>query len=717
MLTYETLASGTWAAAERSQAAVQVVAAVPSAIAMQLMHAAMLNQDVPSAGMWVQRQGIAAWLSGLPAHLQALAYEAHAGSQCMHTHRTLHDRLSDDTDAEFVTRILPHLPALTAVKLTVNCALSTRHEPAQDAILIRLMQAVVSREHLKTLHLTLHRQRSPLDPPVVEALADGLGRRTQLECLLLTAAGCNDPAAAAALARGICAQTHLTRLELSGPGLVQSIAPTLTTCMQSLEALRRLHISDDSMSSTHTAAIVGAAAELPELQDLLLGGAACTLHIGSDGSSLRRMHEDCPFAPPACPADCATRLTADSGYTPGIPPLPSRWSGLGVALQTHAPGLAQLTRLALVRSVCCEDMLGLGAALACMPHLRALSLVMSGPMHDDHSWEPGFPLCCEDMFATRHLLPGLAAATALATLELAGLNIVQTDAEAVIGVLGAMPGLRRLVLSDVAPSRRTGHIWELAARALAAAMASGACFPALEDLHLQSAGEDVAPVAAEALAAALGSLSALTALNFALPVIAWHLPGIEGVDPQHDNMVPRAMEGALRRLPGLRELSLHAGRGPLPDLQQLGRLTKLSLQLQELMAPVLQGVVDAIAVPEHMAAVAQAGRWGVAEGMRSSGLRMLRVLELSCAHGSRGYSYIMRVLLYAVRELPQLQELRLRGAAEAAAEMLAQAFADGAQGVRVCTPHKGYQAAISSADAASDRELCRTWELCDCGSP
>lgn len=212
----------------------QVVAAVPRAIGMQLKHAAMLNQDVPSDGMRVQRQGIAAWLAGLPAHLQALTYEAHDSSGCVHAHRTLHASVSDATEAEFITRVLPHLPPLVAVKLAVCCARRQVATTLPEPILVRLMHAALSPERLKTLHLTFGQRRCPLTPPLaaLAALADGLRRRTELGCLLLSAAGCGDCATTAALAQQICAQPHLTHLQLCGPGLkvVQSLAPTLTAC-------------------------------------------------------------------------------------------------------------------------------------------------------------------------------------------------------------------------------------------------------------------------------------------------------------------------------------------------------------------------------------------------------------------------------------------------------------------------------------------------------
>ena len=713
------------------QGAAQVVSAVTTPIGMQLMHAAiMLNrdtrarQDSTAADTQVPQQCMPTLLGGLPVHLQALAFQAHDAFSCVHKHRTLHVVMSEAEEVEFITAVLPHLPHLVAVKLTVDRARSASQKSASilDPILPRLMHAAVSPERLKTLHLTFDQRQCPLTPPLAAALADGLGQRTQLESLLLKAGDCGSPAAAAALARQICAQPHLTRLELSGLGLVQSLASTLSTCMQSLTELRQLHVADDCMPSMHTEAIVGAAAELPELRDLLLGGAACTLHIGSDAMSPR---ERSAVTPPACPADCSTQLMADIDQNPGYQSTRSLWSGLGAALESHAAGFAQLTRLALVRCVRCEDMLGLGAALACMRTLQAVGIIVAHGATDDtvhgtpaaDGWvmQSARHINRAQTHATRHLLLGLAAATALNTLELAGLLITKGTADALVRVLAALPKLHRLVLSDITPSHCS---WRSAVGVLAEAVASGARCRALRDLHLLSSSVD--PEAAEALAAALGSLSSLTALNYHISVTMTHL-----------GTHRPALAGALRRLPGLQHLSLSAGNGSLPTLPQSTTLTQLTLQLQGVGYMVMEtpaSPTTAVALPEYRTVLVQMDPETQAwSGVLRGGMQMLAVLELICPHlVNIGDPFLVEELEAAVHSLPRLQEVRMRGAFEEAAEELALAVANEGPGVRVCTSRMCYQAAAvtptTSADPrtastqASPLVVCRSWALCDCAA-
>lgn len=152
----------------------------------------------------------------------------------------------------------------------------------------------------------------------------------------------------------------------------------------------------------------------------------------------------------------------------------------------------------------------------------------------------------------------------------------------------------------------------------------------------------------------------------------------------------------------------------------------------------LAASTTAVAVPEDPAMVVQ--REVETEGCRDmlrSGMQMLAVLELSCPHLVHvGDPDLVEVLEAAINSLPRLQEVRLRGALEEAAEELALLAVKGAQGVRVCTSRMCYQASFSVPKApaesrearrraraarrgggqAEPRVVCRSWELCDCGA-
>lgn len=577
----------------------------------------MRSAFAPAEGIY----GVKPLVQGLPAHLKAIAF--HACTPCIDTQRELDATVNDSSGAQFVADVLPHLPQLSSVKLYLQ------QDDIQDWQFMKLMHGAVTPHRLSSFHLTL--VRCSLTTVRVSALAALLARASKLQTLWISVACCDDPATASLLARQICHHPRLRKLALCGEHLVESAATALTRRLAGLTALHELHIEDDTLSHAHAASLSGAAGALPQLTSLHLGGltreAAPSLR-SADGPLFA-----CQVAAAVGAAGSLRSLTIFERSHRF-----SGWCGLGAGMAAHAAGCAQLTRLALVRSVRCGDMAGLGLALPFMPALQVLNLVATShelPCGgvDEHACE------C----ALRALLPGIAVLSQLTTLVLAGLDVPEHSVVEFSDTLAGLPALDELVLSDASHS---GHSWGAAAAVLADAMASH--FTRLRRLFLLSWRVEAATAAH--LAEALGDLQGLTELKFAVTD--------QGSVDMH------ALAGSLQRLPGLSALYLRipevsvAGIVALaPGLQHLSGVTELQLQFEGLNTAMMYALSRALEYKPS-------ARWNppetaVQRAVRlAPGLQQLRVLDVSrCRLVDRA---MLAQLTRAVRSLPGLQEVRVR---------------------------------------------------------
>lgn len=530
-------------------AAVQVVAAVPTGVALALMHAAL--QPAPRV------QDVLPLLGSMhmPARLRTLALQACVSSEENAFEATVHLA----REAQSISDTLPLLTGLTAVKLDLvdvipiasRCCLSGR---LTDGDIERAVQAAFSPRHLQSLDITLRDLRgdgaftssdtgASRSSAPMRAMAAGLARSSEVKRLRLRMDECSDSAAAADLAQHICTLPSLTSLQLSGAGLTQRLLGPLATCMTALTALREVDVSDVALPHAHTLAhIMSRLTAVSSLGIVCMSG----MHDGNGAATAEAAADlsgQVVAAIAAAPHLRALHLGATAPYgvsdTPSLDP--PTWADIGAAMTVNASALARLTRLALVNCVRCVDVGGLARALASMPHLQALEVSVPGHascgvLRRGRRSRCIIAMCC--------LFVGLTELSRLTTLALTGfcLHAPPRPAAQFVASIVRLPALHKLALVNHQPHTGTGSHWWPIAVPLAGAMGSTTWFTALRELHLQ--GTEVPSYELKLIAASLSGLTTLTSLHFSC------------VDDSSQPDFMLELEKSLSRLSDLRRLFL-----------------------------------------------------------------------------------------------------------------------------------------------------------------
>ena len=625
------------------------------------MHAAL----VPGAG-------VQPLLAAFPAHLRTPAVQA-----CIDG--TFNATVHLASEAAAVADTLPRLDGVTEVNLGFTGARLSEVEAA--------VRAAFTPAHLRSLDLTFRGLDSGDGAPCgvrapIHAVAAGIVRSSELVSLRLhidaaesALAGegraCGDPNAAAALARRICTLSRLSRLYLSGDGVMLHVSGALAGCMGVLTALRQLDVVGATMRDA--AALACAVATLPMLSVLRFASMHGNVSNTRGGArTLRQMVAAIAAVPQLCELELSTHNRR---------PEPANWGTLGHVLEHHATALVQLTRLTLVHRC---NARALGRALACMPHMRALELVSR--RHSTRNF------CCAN--GTRALLPALTAASRLTSLSLVGPYVNSQTIGDLVEAICALPALQRLMLARVGdPSRAAAGdpriLYLPAGAAVNHAIACGTMLTALRELTIT--GGRLRTLHSNRLGAALYH-TGLTALTLAVTVRPdngyHHTAHIfeAGLSPMQGNGLRRltlqcrwveasADADAIDNVAGIQRLAR--------ALRQLTSLTQLELGVDRVTTQLLWTLAQRLVVTRD------GGEGLRCEGYSSAaaavddtghGLVQLSSLTLWCSEvvWGKGQGCLSgplkpELLQLAVCTMPQLQEVQLGGALAVGADVFALA--------------------------------------------
>eukprot|EP00892_Ulva_mutabilis_P005783 jgi/Ulvmu1/3577/UM168_0009.1 len=359
--------------------------------------------------------------------------------------------------ADFAELAIPHLPTLTSATLRAVAG----DDPGDT--LMRTARAACTLPALHTLRLSMPDLETPLLPSQMQQMASHLRSTQQLQTLGIHSAFETTDEASAELASTLSQLTSLTHLELSGAA-ARPIAAALSSQISSLTALQGLHVDDKDISDPSVVHLLRAAASLPRLTLLDLdatGNVKLSREKFCTGGRTRQI---------IAAAACATRLQALSIRSPVIDGRSLHaWCDLGATLAERSSRFEQLTRLELVGGVTCGQLQAVAQFIRGMPQLRSLNVVtgenycgsdLSGDVSDE----------AVAMFAG-----ALAGLTQLTAVALSGPDVPAARAIDFLSGLGGRPALRTLglVAGDMGTARD-------AARMLAA------CFPALQELSVES---------------------------------------------------------------------------------------------------------------------------------------------------------------------------------------------------------------------------------------
>lgn len=554
--------------------------------------------------------------SDLPMHLNTQI--VNAALPRITTHHDFTATLASSPHAAFAATVLPFLKTVTTVTLHVDAFAGC------EAALRRGTCAACTLPQLQALRLALLDKDAHITAADLSDIAAGLSSSPCLHSFAIHASvasgGADDDAAAGEFAEALCNVPHLRELELTGAA-ARPLAAALSCQLSSLTALQDLWIDDKDVSDACVVHLVRAAAALPGLT---------SLHLDAEGHIELPRERFCSGGRTRqliAAVACATRLQALSLYGPITESRSVHaWCGLGTELGDHANRFLQLTRLDLVGSVSCNQLLGVAKLLGGMSLLRSLH-IETGENNCGGGW-PDDPVA--------DFAGALAALTQLTSVGLLGPDIPAAQTAAVLRGLGRRPGVKKL--SVVGGEKGT-------ARDLAGMLMS--LFPGLEDLTLECdrAVQQLHGCRGYAgLVAQVARLPRLTTLSL---VVRGRLS---------DDGETQMLALGLRRLSQLQELQLCVAVSGVRVLEPL-------LQL----APIAGGV------HEHGSEAAERAGPGTAD---------LRVLDLSLVKVAPGASHDLKlaelqVLAKGMADdvaeplgLPRLEEVLLAEGAFPAADVL-----------------------------------------------